>query len=383
MMKMLYEVLKTAKMGAGKAPDLYTALLAKNLRRDGEVKTLSGIPPLTFRSNGQSLLDYLISGNTVQSGTPTPDNPIMPQGTGERTGNLADVIRGKVPRASDGSLVTFEGLTTEYVPFHTGDILSITFEKPVQTKRFYVFYYSGDTLLNTKDLVYGTSISSYGVSEAVDRIRIRIDYSGVEVSNVMLNTGSTALPYEPYGYKIPISSAGQTTPVYLGEVQTTRKIKKLVLTGEESTWRITGTGRMALPLVVSNTPNRGQICYCTHYKGTSIQSYGQLSDGECTTSTMDTIDNELGIYDSNYTTVADFKAYLAQQYAAGTPVTVWYVLAEPTTGIVDEPLRKIGEYADTVSMEQTGIEIPTVRGANTLDVLTDVKPSEVYIKYKE
>ena len=35
-------------------------------------------------------------------------------------------------------------------------------------------------------------------------------------------------------YKIPISSANTTTPVYLGEVETTRKIKKLVLTGDET-----------------------------------------------------------------------------------------------------------------------------------------------------
>ena len=37
-------------------------------------------------------------------------------------------------------------------------------------------------------------------------------------------------------YKTPISSASTTTPVYLGEVQTTRKIKKLVLTGNETGW---------------------------------------------------------------------------------------------------------------------------------------------------
>ena len=43
---------------------------------------------------------------------------------------------------------------------------------------------------------------------------------------------------------------------------------------------------------------------------------------------------------------------------------------------------KINNYADTLSMEQAGVEIPTVNGSNTLDVLTTIKPSEVYIKYK-
>lgn len=42
---------------------------------------------------------------------------------------------------------------------------------------------------------------------------------------------------------------------------------------------------------------------------------------------------------------------------------------------------KIGDYADTLSMEQAGVQIPTANGSTTLDVETTVKPSEVYIKY--
>lgn len=59
------------------------------------------------------------------------------------------------------------------------------------------------------------------------------------------------------------------------------------------------------------------------------------------------------------------------------------MLATEETGIVNEPLMRIGDYADTVSYEQAGVQIPTARGTNTLDVLTDVKPSNVYLKYKE
>jgi hypothetical protein len=33
----------------------------------------------------------------------------------------------------------------------------------------------------------------------------------------MLNSGSTALPYEPFGYKIPITCAGTTVNVYTGD----------------------------------------------------------------------------------------------------------------------------------------------------------------------
>lgn len=76
------------------------------------------------------------------------------------------------------------------------------------------------------------------------------------------------------------------------------------------------------------------------------------------------------------------KAVYNIEYANGTPVTIWYVLAEPTTGIVNEPLRKIGDYADTISYEQAGVQIPTLHGNTVIDVDTTLKPSEMYIKYK-
>lgn len=70
------------------------------------------------------------------------------------------------------------------------------------------------------------------------------------------------------------------------------------------------------------------------------------------------------VYQERASTVADFKAYLATQYAAGTPVTVYYVLAEPETKMVES------------------VEIPILNGTTVIDVDTEVKPSNVYIKYK-
>jgi len=218
----------------------------------------TGAVPVTFIADGTPLLDYLIIGNEEHSGTPTPDNPIMPQGCGD-------------------------------------------------------------------------------------------------LETVGIKAGQ---------HKIPISSANTTTPVYLGEVQTTRKIKKLVLTGEEN-WQA-GTQNFYIFVTSQGAPYSSAIC--THANNSSINNNG----------------NALWIKKVDFPdtpTIDNFKSYLAAQYAAGTPVTVWYVLATETTGIVNEPLMKIGDYADTLSMEQAGVSVPTVAGSNTLDVLTPVKPSEVYIKY--
>ena len=179
-------------------------------------------------------------------------------------------------------------------------------------------------------------------------------------------------------YKILISSANTTTPVYLGEVETTRKIKKLVLTGDED-WNRDGTSsditryRIALNDAYKSSDTFNTQFYISHYK---IVAGGYT-------------DNSSFLYNSKfawlyicvdintYPLTNDFKAYLAQQYAAGTPVTVWYVLATETTGVVNEPLMKIGNYADEVS----NISIPTTTGKNIVDVETVLKPSEVSFNY--
>lgn len=176
-------------------------------------------------------------------------------------------------------------------------------------------------------------------------------------------------------YKIPISSANTTTLVYLGEVQTTRKIKKLVLTGNETGWTKNDS------IAQSNAYYRiisGYYRYnglCSHY------------------ATVDDVRAETGVFfggNINYlTTLSDaidtvdkWKTYLQQQYSAGTPVTVWYVLATEETAVVNEPLQKIGDYADSLTSEQAGIQIPTIVGDNTLSVNTTVQPSEMQIVYK-
>jgi hypothetical protein len=91
---------------------------------------------------------------------------------------------------------------------------------------------------------------------------------------------------------------------------------------------------------------------------------------------------ELRIRPENVSTTSlnDFKTYLQQQYTAGTPVTIWYVLAEPETAVVNEPLHKISTYADTISMAQAGVEISTTKGFNTITTGTTVLPSNIEVK---
>ena len=56
-------------------------------------------------------------------------------------------------------------------------------------------------------------------------------------------------------------------------------------------------------------------------------------------------------------------------------------MSEPETAIVNEPLCKIGTYADELHSTDAGVTISTTEGQNVLTVDTDLQPSEMTITY--
>ena len=273
-----YELLKYAQTGIA-SPDMtyYDKMRASTLM-GGAVQTLTGIPPLSFNSNGTPLISWSMKGNGEQQGTPTPDNPIMPEFVG-----------------------TLDGTD----------------------------------------------------------------------------------------WTIPITCAGQTVPVYLGQTQTVRRIRKLVLTGNESFTKNNASatdylyyaGRGALlPSSISKTP-----VFCSHLHEVATAPTGG-NTGISTNNNFNAVYINFGADVMNAqtsgNTVDGLKEYLAAQYANGTPVVVWYVLATEQTGIVNEPLAKIGTYADELHSEDAAVTIPTVKGANMLTVESELQPSEMTITYK-
>lgn len=236
------------------------------LQQRSQIKVLEGVPPLTFTARGLPLINYLIEGNTVQNGTPTPSNPV--------------------------------------------DVVGV-----------------------------GT-----------------------------LDNGQ---------YKIPISSGGTTTNIYLGSTQTVRVIRKLVLTGQED-WRRFSTTDDYYFYPGNLMLSKSQLI-STHY--TYATSRGAAINNSVFTNTGngENIWLRADVFGGD---VSALKTYLQQQYATGVPVTIWYVLATAETAAVNEPLMKIGDYADTLSKEQAEVQIPTNDGTTVIDVDTTVKPSNIYIEYK-
>lgn len=369
------------------------------------IKELTGIPPLSIRSNGTILLDYLISGNMTQTGTPTPEAPIQPSECGDRTANLFD---------KDNADITHLYPLLNGTTFTQGSDRAWSIILPCKPNTTYTL---SKQILSYSDMRHRVSGSeeyptANGVQTFIDDTSETISgdtrtrqiftttanthwivcflYSNnsyeelmEQIQSIQLEENNDKTDYEPYGYKIPISSAGQTNNIYLGNVQTTRYVKQLVLTGEEN-WLYDSNGSRCYIIITDAyaKDNRRTQCYCSHYicvyNGEPFNTIPNHSIY------INLYNNEARFYIKNeeFTSAADFKSFFAAQFAAGTPVTVWYVLATPETAVVNEPIRKIGDYADTLSMEQAGVQIPTNRGNTVIDVETTLKPSQMYIKYK-
>lgn len=328
-----------------------------------------------------------LKGNIQQNGTPTLENPVEVLGCGERTENLADTIKGGINSSSGADSefnVTAQQIRSQYIPCNAETVYFVANSVyPVQN--FVSFYDADKAYLSRTTAVQVEEARRIEPYSGAAFMRVTFYHNSTEQkypfkenSKIMVNKGETALPYEPYGYKISISSANTTTPVYLGEVETTRRVRKLVLTGKE-TWYLYSTN------VVHQFYTQGMVIGGVALSAaySTITPYGMTANNRngdygCYTVTSG---NEIAfqMYGSrvDIPTQTEWKAYLAAQYAAGTPVTVWYVLAEPETAVVNEPLMKIGDYADEVS----NISIPTITGKNIVDVETVLKPSEVSFNY--
>ena len=184
------------------------------------------------------------------------------------------------------------------------------------------------------------------------RINIGVDL-GLQASSVtvypQLEAGDTATAFEPYrsmggGTVTPteplygLPGAEDTVEVSVdGDVLVTRRTAVKTLDGTENWWRNAGWaipgGASVTNILLNAKPVSGTLqignLQCSHLMVASANSAvnmnGSLNKVGLGQGT------ELFINVEGCDTVSSLKSYLADQYAAGTPVTIVYELAAPTT----------------------------------------------------
>lgn len=377
-----YSLMKYAKLGIASPEMTYYDRLKASALFGGTApdKTITGVPPLTLNAKkAGAATSYKLTGKTVQNGTPTPDAPIEINGIGDRTVNLWDEDYTGI----SGNL--------KYVPVFVGDG---TFTLSTDTSD-----YSGNAplFLLSGNVTSGASTPINGVYNVISRttdssngyitiaFRRQSESSNPATHKTMLNLGSTAIPY---GYKATITSNGATAatlytdkPLYgtgdvLDEYDSTGKIVRkwgvYQFTGEENV-SVPNTDQPRIPcgieidniligglttnIIVShfivNSSSEHTPNFADTYTARKASGTKQIWLMMCREFFQSEITSENAKY--------EFKSYLQQQYAAGTPVTVIYPLATPTEETITAP------------------PLMLAKGVNVIDVDTTVKPSSMSI----
>lgn len=190
-------------------------------------RIIEGSLPLNFKGKGKDLKNYRIYGNTVNG-----------ESVGDRTGNLFDgsfIHRSVVGNTVGGDNPNRRAIVVDISNFNNGD--KITFSRETGVGNIFQMYQitsplEGGSLLN--DNVFSGNSETLLATITLDDISnypyLMIFLNGalkpivdetLLASKIMVNVGDTSLPYEPYGYKVPVTVTNgtdtQTTNLYLPE----------------------------------------------------------------------------------------------------------------------------------------------------------------------
>lgn len=157
-------------------------------------------------------------------------------------------------------------------------------------------------------------------------------------TKIMIEEGTVAKPYEPYKQQteyFPLSEGQKLMEgSYLADDGIHHVRKQVVLTGTEN-WNLYLNKTKTFWLSISPWSYSG---VCTHYQGIISSSFFDVKTGiYLSVSTM------VIISDPRFSTVEEFKTYLAEQYSAGTPVTFEYIMITNNS----KPVEKIVPYTET------------------------------------
>lgn len=356
-----------AKEGIQRDNRLYGAFIRKlyDYVTNGEDVTLTGNPLVLANSMGRPLKECVVSWEPTQEGegTPSPDNirPIhgRTQVKVERCGeNLLPYIWDRIPsqvtRDSLTIVKTSEG-TIHVTGTKTGtnwtDIFRISlasseiFEIPAGTYSWgvgvslqsnYGNMHSSPFTIDTPRIITG-AYAAVNAAGTYNNDYIPALVAGSElptkVEPYQGESNVLTLPREVYGAEVDII-ANSATETWV----------KQTLDGTEKWNQRTSSGYFSYSL---GLPTRAQTGICSHYKRLL---YEAIRPNNPTGETGCYLEySASAIFNVPFETLADWTAFLAAQYDAGTPVEIAYMAVTPSA------LSVTG-----------GGTIPTVKGTNTL-----------------
>lgn len=290
---------------------------------------------------------FEIGGNSVQDGEPSPETQVPIQNvTGDvevkvETRNLLNMsalVQGTYNSSSSApTMPPVLGNINDkrYRSFSTtlkAGTYTICFDKANSILRDFT---NNDYSSNNTMGIGVTNITNatFTIAESSTIYISFRKYDGTDWSNndlVWLVSGSTATEYIEHEEQTAIFPLEEGQVLHKDDTiedKIVQRRKTLVFNGTEN-WALSG-GTFYLQSIKDYKISNSNICLCTHYiSSNNVVGASSVLEGKCCF--INTHNNyRFYIKDTSFTTAEEFKTFLAQQYANGTPVTLEYELETP------------------------------------------------------
>ncbi|MBP9999342.1 MAG: hypothetical protein KBT14_01445, partial [Proteobacteria bacterium] len=361
-----------------------------------------------------------VTGNSWQNGTPTPTNPVAIESVGTKIGNkyqISVTAQGKNlfddSVAKIGYLINDSGIekadgqsgcSGEFINVKPNTSYTYAIIGTVSSNAYYprIHFYNANKQWIKMSIKGGSGAKHLTTTTESDTAYIKVSGTA-DVDKVMVVEGSTApTSYAPY-------SAPITTPIYLNAPlrkvgdyadvldykngTITRNVGVKVLDGTESWADYTYAGAPLSfyisinDMIETSAATTGNNFSTTHFSwANSVWANSNIGYAVSTLKRM--------FFRKNTTDTLDiWKAYLAQQYANGTPVTIYYPLATPvveqienwsctppitdikiaTTKMVDDEFKAAEAKLATTVQTIESVVSRTIAQTGQIQILQDTK----------
>lgn len=262
--------------------------------------------------------------------------------------------------ATWGQVVTASGWSTSgLVPVRAGQQYTVSYNTSVI---IYIFYYESDgTMQQSYDTTTSTK-KTFTVPNGATHIRLQVNKNteaAIADLETQLETGATNTTYVPY-YNGGTAIAEMLLKV--GDYQdvqsildgvVTRNVGVKVMTGDETFQ--SGTNGWISENTITDNLNAVYTPICTHFAGTDTTPVANSNTVRVYYTSQNVPRVYFGVDKTIYTSDTVFKQYLAQQYAAGTPVIIVYPLATPTTESVAGQTLQVTDGDNTLEITQASL----------------------------
>lgn len=353
-----------------------------------------GVPPLTYKAVEGALNNYRIYGNTVDG-----------ESVGDRTANL---FNGELQNGYWNTLETLAQTSSaafrSFKIFLPAGTYTITFATNVNIVRLIA---DGAITQNI-----GNNLTEYTfTTQTNDDVGFSFRITGTspvpwDNSDIMLNIGSVAIPYEPYGYRVPVTIEGKNLFNNIWEQGNIRadngqkEASNTMICSDYFPVEYDKTYSISRTISEGYNNVRGYDASKNYIGGgTTVCSVNNPFVNADAKKGIFKITNSLVAFIkfNHYSNNLNMKYMIVEGDYTNTPIPPYEPYLEPTTTnlYLPEQIKMVGnevEYMDFKEQKQYFVDgttadvtlpaLPTLSGTNTLSVGTTVQPSKVYLKYK-